>query len=98
MAVMKSGITIKDGFTPGFQRNIRRYCSTYAEYKAHLKRMGLIEFGYEELPEDDGKPKHSMFTDEMLRKIYNSCSADDKFSDREAEHLKTMHKEKDYLK
>jgi len=57
---------VKDGFQPGFQRNIMKYCSTYTEYKQHLKEMGLIEIGYEELPEKkEGQP----FFNENIRKL-----------------------------
>lgn len=66
MIIVRSNKVVKDGFQPGFQRNIRKYCSTYAEYKAHLKEMGLIEIGYEEIPEKkEGEP----FFNEKVRKL-----------------------------
>jgi len=85
MIVMRSNRTVKDGFQPGFQRNIRKHCNTYGEYKAHLKNMGLVELGYEDLPEKR-EDKTNYWTDEMLRKIYNETGV--KFSDREATALK----------
>lgn len=68
MAVMLSHKRVKDGFVPGFQRNIRKYCRTYTEYKQELKRMGLIEIGYEELPEDDG-PQIHYWTPDIVKKV-----------------------------
>jgi hypothetical protein len=90
MIVMKSNRQIQDGFKPGFQRNIRKHCETYSEYKAHLRNMGLIEVGYEDLPEHKDT-KTQYWTDEVLKKVYNEHGL--KFSDREAEHMKNIHKE-----
>lgn len=97
MAVMRSEQTVKDGFVPGFQRNIRKFCNTYAEYKSWLKIMGLIEFGYEDLPDnEDGTPKTTGFTDEMISKIQQSYGLDG-VSGNEIEHLKVMHLEPGYM-
>lgn len=68
MLVMRSKRQIHDGFQPGFQRNIRKYCSTYAEYKQHLKDMGLVELGYEDLPEQK-EERINYWDDAMLKKI-----------------------------
>lgn len=69
MAVIKSNRNAKDGFQPGFQRNIMKHCETYGEYKAWLKKLGLIELGYEELPPE---PKRkSIWTDKLLKKAYD---------------------------
>lgn len=69
MAVIRSNVMVKDSFVPGFQRNIRKHCATYAEYKQHLKNMGLIEIGYEDLPETEDKTKY--WTPELLKKLYD---------------------------
>jgi len=84
MAVIKSNKLAKDGFQPGFQRNIMKHCSTYGEYKAHLKRMGLVEIGHEDLPESEDN-KTEYWTDDILKKVYANGI---KISDREAEALK----------
>ena len=91
MAVIRSNQTVKDGFQPGFQRSIRKHCNTYAEYKAWLKRLGLIEVGYEDIPErEPGKTQY--WTEDTLKMVYNQYGV--KFSDREAEALKEMDKGK----
>ena len=69
MAVIKSNKVVKDSFKPGWQPNIRKYCSTYGQYKAELKELGLIEIGHEELKEHNGKVEY--WTDEMLKKLYD---------------------------
>ena len=88
MMVIRSNKLVKDGFQPGFQRNIRKHCATYSEYKAHLKNMGLIEMGPEDVPvEDPDKAPHNYWSDAMLKKVYNKHGI--KITDREAEHLKS---------
>jgi hypothetical protein len=68
MAVMRSQKSVKDGFEPGFQRSIGKHCSTYAEYKAHLKAMGLVEMGYEDMPpHEPDKPVY--FSDKKIREL-----------------------------
>ena len=84
MLVMKSSALVKDGFQPGFQRNIRKHCATYSEYKAHLKNLGLVELGYEDIPEFKGI-KTQYFDDAMMRKIHKKHNIS--LSGREADHL-----------
>lgn len=69
MAVIRSNQMVKDGFKPGLQRNIMKVCNTYAEYKAQLKKMGLIEMGYEDFPEQEYKSKY--WSPKMLKKLYD---------------------------
>lgn len=83
MAVMRSLQTVKDGFVPGYQRNIAKHCETYSEYKAHLKRMGLVELGYEDLPEQE-ETHINYWSDDILKKVYDSGVY---ISGREAEAL-----------
>jgi len=87
MMVMRSKKLVKDGFQPGFQRNIMKHCSTYSEYKAQLRQMGLIELGYEDLPKAK-ENRIQYWDDEFLKKVYNEHGV--KFSDNEAEHMKTL--------
>ena len=71
MAIMKSNKNVKDTFVAGFQRNIGKYCATYSEYKKELRKMGLIELGYEEMkhqPEDENFKDY--WDDEILKEIY----------------------------
>jgi len=83
MAVIKSNKSVNDGFAPGYQRSIGKYCATKAEYNAHLKNMGLIELGYEDLPKNEHKTTY--WTDDILKKVYDYGV---QISDREAEALK----------
>lgn len=70
MIVMKSNAQADDGFKPGFQRNIRKHCDTYAEYKAHLKKMGLIEIGYEELNFTGEDSETDYWTDDIIKGMF----------------------------
>lgn len=42
----------KDGFEPGWQENIREYCSSRREYDRAIQRNGLVEVGYEYVPQE----------------------------------------------
>jgi hypothetical protein len=83
MAVIKSNKRAKDSFKPGFQRNIRKYCSTYSEYKQYLKNNGLVEIGYDEIKEDENG-RFNYWDDQMLKKVYDMAQ----LSGRELEALK----------
>lgn len=83
MAVIKSNKNIKDNFQAGWQPNIRKHCSTYGEYKAHLKEMGLIEIGYDELPVD-GEVKTKYWTPDLLKKLHDMGIG---FSDNELDAI-----------
>lgn len=87
MIVIKSNKVAKDNFEPGYQRNIGKYCATKAEYKAHLKRMGLVEIGNESLPEPSYK-EENIWTDEFLRKLNNQYGV--RLQGREIEYLKSL--------
>lgn len=41
----------KDGFEPGFQPNTNRYAGGRLEYEKQLKEMGLVEIGYDYVPQ-----------------------------------------------
>ena len=49
MMCMNSKRVVKDSFVPGWQKNIQKHCWTYSEYKKHLKLMGIVEIGYEDI-------------------------------------------------
>lgn len=66
MVVMLSNLSVDDTFKPGFQRNIREFCSTEKEYNQKLKERGLVEVGYSDIP-DDVNVDEPLFTDEMFR-------------------------------
>lgn len=88
MAVIKSSKRVKDGFQPGWQPNIRKHCETYSEYKAHLKQMGLIEFGYEEIEKyhcQNLAKQKPVWDDETLKIVYDKGI---KVTDNEAYALK----------
>jgi hypothetical protein len=42
----------KDGFTPGWQENIQAYAGGPQEYSRLLKEHGLIEIGYDYVPQE----------------------------------------------
>lgn len=42
----------KDGFAPGFQENTGRYAGGRLEYEKQLKEMGLVEIGYDYIPQE----------------------------------------------
>lgn len=42
----------KDGFTPGWQENIQAYAGGRLEYDRMLKERGLVEIGYDYVPQD----------------------------------------------
>ena len=72
MAVMKSNKSVDDTFKAGFQRNIRKYCETETEYKAHLKQMGLIEIGYEKLPYNESAGSIDYWSEDNLKYLYDN--------------------------
>lgn len=82
MAVIRSKVMMKDSFVPGWQSNIRKHCATYSEYKHHLKSMGLVEIGYEDLPETEDKTKY--WTPELLKKLHDMGIG---FGDRELDAI-----------
>jgi len=83
MAVCKSNKRADDGFKPGFQRNIGKHCGTYAEYKAHLKARGLVEYGYEDFDHVEKETEGFEWPKDMLRDLYKAGG----YSDRELEAL-----------
>ena len=84
---MKSERSVKDGFKPGWQSNIRKHCGTYSEYKAQVKAMGLTEVGYETLPEI--KPgKIAYWDDETLMDLKHEIGVD--FTEAEARELQAL--------
>lgn len=56
-----------DGFKPGYQRSIGKFCSSYTQYKDELKKMGLVELGYDEMP--DKKEDEPFWNKDALLKI-----------------------------
>jgi len=71
MGVIKSNKAVKDGFKPGYQRNIKKVCDTYGAYKQALKDMGLVEIGYDEINvEPESEDFSGYWTDDVLRELY----------------------------
>jgi len=89
MLTMRSRQMAKDNeFTPGYQRNIGKFCATKSEYQGQIKKMGLIELWYEQLPDsafdgDNSAPNY--WNDETLSKVRAHGI---EISDLEAEGLK----------
>lgn len=96
MIVIKSNRLVDDGFKPGFQRNIMKHCSTYGEYKAWLKKLGLIEIGYSDIPEEK-EARTQYWDDEKIKKLYDILDPSDKPSGREIEYLKQLHKDDEHI-
>jgi len=42
----------KDGFEPGMQDNINEYCGSRGEYDRRIRELGLVEIGYDAVPQD----------------------------------------------
>ena len=83
MVTMRSMKTVKDGFKPGFQRNIGKFAHSYGAYKKELRAMGLVEVGYEEMEaQEDGKTNY--WTPELITKLNNDGAG---ISDNEADHM-----------
>lgn len=71
MGVIKSNKMVQDGFVAGFQRSIGKVCNTYGDYKKELKKMGLVEIGYDEIKEDPADEDFSGYwTDDILKEVY----------------------------
>lgn len=85
MMVMRSKLSANDGFRPGFQRNIGKHCSTYGEYKAHLKRMGLIEIGYEDVDFNESDKDFNYWDEETVKAVIRDHGVD--LSGREIDGL-----------
>jgi hypothetical protein len=82
--VMRSKQTAKDGFKPGFQASINKYCYSYKEYQQELKKRGLIEMGYEDIPDyQDGVTNY--WTDDVIKNMWDNGVH---LSGREIEMLK----------
>ena len=84
MGVIRSSQKIRDGFTPGYQKNIRKHCWTYKGYQDELKKMGLVEMGYDELPEGEDRGT-KYWTPDMLKKLYQITGQ--KYSDNELDAI-----------
>lgn len=85
MVAMGSRLSVKDGFQPGYQRNIGKHCATYSEYKAHLKNMGLIEIGYEDLDFNQEDKNINYWDEDLVKKIVKQYGVD--LSGREIDGL-----------
>lgn len=75
---------VKDGFTPGWQENIRAFAATKGQYDALLKERGLVEIGYDYTPQEsvlDHSPCANLDFAMELKKI------DPKTSDREMDAI-----------
>lgn len=56
----------KDGFIPGFQENTGRYAGGREEYNKQLKEMGLVEIGYDYVPQESVGEHNFCQTDEFI--------------------------------
>lgn len=96
MIVIKSNRNVNDKFKPGWQPNIRKHCATYSEYKAWLDKMGLIEVGNDDIPENKYQAQQ-YFDEKMIKKIVQSQDPSDQLTGNEINYLLNMHKDKEHL-
>lgn len=69
MEVFKTNRRVKDGFEPGWQENIRKWCDSRSQYNAYVKAMGLQEIGYDYVPQEVKADYSPLSGAEMAREI-----------------------------
>lgn len=57
----------KDGFEPGYQANTGRYAGGRLEYEKQLKEMGLVEVGYDYVPQESIGEHNFCHTEEFIQ-------------------------------
>lgn len=62
----------KDGFEPGFQENTGRYAGGRMEYEKQLKEMGLVEIGYDYVPQESKGEHNFCQSDEFVQTCLES--------------------------
>lgn len=75
-----------DGFTPGYQENIKAYAGGRLEYNRLLKEKGLQEIGYDYIPKDSTRDISPCANPEFA-KLVKEVVPDT--SDNEVEAIKT---------
>jgi hypothetical protein len=76
----------KDGFEPGWQANINAYAGGRQEYNKLLKERGLVEIGYDYVPQESEGNYDYCRSDEFINNcIDNGVS----LSDNEREAIKS---------
>lgn len=84
--IIISGLRVKDGFTPGWQENIREHAGGRKEYDKKLREKGLEEIGYDYIPQHSEKTSNPFENEEILKEI---AARDKDMSDRELDALKS---------
>ena len=56
----------KDGFEPGYQENTGLYAGGRLEYERQLKELGLVEVGYDYVPQESVGEHNFCQTDEFI--------------------------------
>jgi hypothetical protein len=62
----------KDGFVPGWQENIRMYITCPHQYRRALKDLGLVEIGYDYIPQQTETKFNPFANGEMVREAIKS--------------------------
>lgn len=57
----------KDGFIPGWQENIRMHITCPHQYKRALKDLGLVEIGYDYIPQASNKEFNVFDNDAVIK-------------------------------
>lgn len=65
----------KDSFVPGWQENIRMYITCPFQYRRALKDLGLIEIGYDYIPQQK-EVSTNVFTPEMVEHAVRELKID----------------------
>jgi hypothetical protein len=62
----------KDGFTPGWQENIQAYAGGPREYARMLKERGLVEIGYDYVPQESDGGYDFCQTEEFVQACFEN--------------------------
>lgn len=76
----------KDGFEPGWQENIQAYAGGRREYNRLLKEKGLVEIGYDYVPQESNPNIHPCANEEFVK---SAIEAGVDLSENEAEAIKS---------
>ena len=75
----------KDGFTPGWQANINEYAGGPGEYAKKLREKGLVEIGYDYIPQESTSTFNPFQNEEVLKELAGM----EEMSDNEMDALKS---------
>lgn len=62
----------KDGFTPGWQENIRMHITCPHQYRRALKELGLVEIGNDYIPQETTKTSNPFANENLIKEAVKS--------------------------